>query len=69
MKGKDALFLFFEASRLRIIYELTRMTPAKEIKKMKLKEIKKELEFLVGDPKAKVNYKIVGVTDSRKEEE
>ena len=66
MKGKDALFLFFEAARLRIIYELTLLTPAREIKRMKLKQIKKDLEFLVGDPKAKVNYKIVGVTDSKK---
>ena len=71
MKGKDALFLFFEAARLRIIYELTLMTPAKEIKRMKLREIKKEMEFISGSPRAKVNYKIVGITDSkaRKEKE
>jgi hypothetical protein len=65
LKGKDASFIFFEVTRLHILYELTLLTPAKQIKKMKLEQIKKDLEFLVGDPKAKVNYKIVGITDSK----
>ena len=68
MKGKDALWLLLKTSTLLVIYELTRMTPAKVIKKAKLKEIRKELEFLRGDPKAKVNYKIVGTIDSKKED-
>jgi hypothetical protein len=46
LKGKNALFIFFEAAKLRIIYELTLMTPAKEIKKMRLKQIIKDLKSL-----------------------
>lgn len=65
------LFIFMEATRLHIQHGLILATPAKQIKKMKLRQIKKELEFLVGDPKAKTNYKIAGITDSkaRKEKE
>ncbi|MCK4817507.1 hypothetical protein KA005_17185 [bacterium] len=74
--------LFFKAAKLKIYYELVLLTPAREIKKWKLKQIikelkilrneqeeedKKEMEFIAGNPKAKVNYKVVGVTDSKKE--
>lgn len=83
---KRELFIFMEASRLRIHYQLILLTPAKEIKKWKLKRIikdlkalrneqeeadKREMEFIDGNPRGKVNYKIAGVTDSkaRKEKE
>lgn len=62
------LSIFMEVIRLRVIYGFVFGTPAKQIKRMKLRQIKKDLEFLVGDPKAKINYKIVGVTDSKKED-
>lgn len=61
------LYIFIEATRLHIQHGLILATPAKKIKRMKLRQIEKDLEFLVGDPKTKTNYKIVGVTDSREE--
>lgn len=43
---EKALFLFVEATRLRVLYGIILTTPAKEIKKMKLRRIKKELKIL-----------------------
>ena len=37
---------FLEAARLRVLYGMILTTPAKEIKKMKLRQIKKELKML-----------------------
>jgi len=43
---QKALSLYQEATRLRVLYGMILTTPAKEIKKMKLRQIKKELEML-----------------------
>lgn len=43
---QKALSLFAEATRLRVLYGMILTTPAVEIKKMKLRQIKKELEML-----------------------
>lgn len=64
---KKQIFIWTEATRLRIQYGMILATPAKEIKKMKLRQIKKDLEFLIGDPKAKVNYEIAGIIDSKED--
>jgi len=41
-----AVYFFQEATRLHVLYGAILSTPAKEIKKMKLRQIKKELEDL-----------------------
>lgn len=41
-----AVYFFSEAVRLHVLYGAILTTPAKEIKKMKLRQIKKELEIL-----------------------
>lgn len=41
-----AIYFFQEATRLHVLYGAILSTPAKEIKKMKLRQIKKELEML-----------------------
>lgn len=46
MKLEKALFLWQEAIRLHVLYGAILTTPAKEIKKMKLRQIKKELKML-----------------------
>ena len=43
---EKAVYLFTEAVRLHVLYGMILTTPAKEIKKMKLRQIKKELEIL-----------------------
>jgi len=43
---EKAVYLFTEAVRLHVLYGAILSTPAKEIKKMKLRQIKKELEIL-----------------------
>ena len=43
---EKAISRFVEASRLRVLYGMILATPAKEIKRMKLRQIKKELETL-----------------------
>jgi|GEM_PF-6028969 len=43
---EKSLSLFAEATRLHVLYGMILATPAKEIKKMKLRQIKKELEML-----------------------
>ena len=48
-----AVYFFQEATRLRVLYGAILSTSAKEIKKMKLRQIKKELEIL----KAKMEEK------------
>ena len=46
MKLQKAISIFQEATRLRVLYGMILSTPAKEIKKMKLRQIKKELKAL-----------------------
>jgi len=46
MKLEKALSLFIETNRLLILYGMILTTPAKEIKKMKLRQIKKEINIL-----------------------
>ena len=41
-----AVYFFSEAVRLHVLYGMILTTPAKEIKKMKLRQIKKELKAL-----------------------
>jgi len=43
---EKAVYLFTEAVRLHVLYGAILTTPAKEIKKMKLRQIKKELKAL-----------------------
>lgn len=43
---EKAVYLFTEATRLCVLYGAILTTPAKEIKKMKLRQVKKELEKL-----------------------
>ena len=43
---EKAVYFFTEATRLHVLYGAILSTPAKEIKKMKLRQIKKELEIL-----------------------
>ena len=44
---EKSLALFIEATRLCVLYGMILTTPAKEIKKMKLRQIKKELKTLL----------------------
>jgi len=41
-----AVYFFQEATRLHVLYGAILSTPAKEIKKMKLRQVKRELEDL-----------------------
>ena len=43
---QESVSLFNKVIRLHVLYDLIIRTPAVEIKKMKLREIKKELESL-----------------------
>ena len=43
---EKAVYLFSEVVRLHVLYKAILATPAKEIKRMKLRQIKKELEVL-----------------------
>ena len=48
---EKALALFVESTRLCVTYGMILTTPAKEIKRMKLRQIKKELESLMAKAK------------------
>lgn len=62
LKGLNSLYesvsLFNEVIRLHALYGMILSTPAKEIKKMKLRQIKKELEMLSAKKKEIDNEKI-----------
>lgn len=50
-KYQKFLPLFVKATELCVLYGLIRSTPAKEIKKMKLRQIRKELKILQNEAK------------------
>lgn len=43
---EKAVYFFTEATRLHVLYGAILSTPAKEIKRMKLRQLKKELQIL-----------------------
>lgn len=55
---EKSLAFFIEATRLSVLYGMILTTPAKEIKKMKLRQIKKELKTLLNQEKEEANGKI-----------